>query len=73
MGISVSEHLLDVPQGGGCEGGGGQGGGPGIAATPAPATFPGHHSVITRPWRLLIALCLLVEYLERLQLKIYLR
>ena len=47
MGISVSEHLLDVPQGGGCEGGGGQGGGPCVAPTPAPATFPGHHSVIT--------------------------
>ena len=47
MGISVCEHLLDVPQGGGCQGGGRQGGRPGIAPAPAPGTFPGHHFVIT--------------------------
>ena len=31
--ISVSEHLLDVSEGGGCEGGCGEGGCPGIAAS----------------------------------------
>ena len=34
MGISVSKHLLDVPERGGSEGGRGEGGGPGIAAVP---------------------------------------
>ena len=34
MWISVSEHLFNVPESGGGEGGRGQGWGPGIAATP---------------------------------------
>ena len=36
MRVSVSKHLLNVPEGGGCEGGCGERGGPGIAA---PATL----------------------------------
>ena len=42
--ISVLEHLLDVPEGGGGQGGRGQGGGPRIAA-PAPIVQPELHRV----------------------------
>jgi len=38
MWISVSEHLFNVPESGGGEGGRGQGWGPGIAATPTVKT-----------------------------------
>ena len=64
--ISVSEHLLDVPQGSWGEGGGRQGGGPGIAASTAPCCFPRHQVLITTPhtgWAL--ADCLVRQYLER--------
>ena len=49
MRVSVSEHLLNVPEGGGGQGGGGEGGGPGITPAPAPSCLPGHHCVITTP------------------------
>ena len=39
MRVSVRKHLLDVPQGGGGEGGRGQGGCPGVAP---PATISRH-------------------------------
>ena len=41
--ISVSEHLLDVPQSGGCQGGSGQGGSAGIAP-PTSTGLARHHT-----------------------------